>query len=125
MGRYKPTLKHAGSIRWQDGETRTAILTASTVIAADVPEGKGPTGRAIYELRNVVCADIAVDPIMLPWRDKAMSHGFRSSASFPIRSGSVVVGALTVYSGTPQFFSDKSYTCFRPWLKISRMPRMR
>jgi len=77
------------------------------IIAADVPEGKGPTGRAIYELRSVICSDIATDPMLLPWREKALSHGFRSSAAFPIRTGSVVVGALTVYADTAQFFSDE------------------
>ncbi|MBI5102111.1 MAG: GAF domain-containing protein [Nitrospirae bacterium] len=78
-----------------------------TIVAADVPEGRGPTARSIYELKSVVCADIEAEPMRLPWRDKALAHGFRSSAAFPIRAGSVVIGALSVYAGTPQFFSDK------------------
>jgi signal transduction histidine kinase len=82
-------------------------LDTIRVVADDAPDGKGPTGRAIYELRNVVCSDIANDPLMHPWRDKALSHGFRSSAAFPLRSASIVIGALTVYSDTPQFFVDE------------------
>jgi PAS domain S-box-containing protein len=77
------------------------------IYADDVPEGKGPTGRAIHEKRKVVCADIESDPDMLPWRGKARQHGFRSSAAFPLRSGTDVVGAITLYSGNPQFFTDE------------------
>ncbi|MHB8880289.1 MAG: PAS domain-containing protein [Thermodesulfovibrionales bacterium] len=82
-------------------------LNTIRIIAADLPEGRGPTGRAIYELRTVICSDISNDPVMLHWRDKALAHGFLSSAAIPLRTGSVVVGALSVYAGEPQFFSDE------------------
>ena len=44
---------------------------------------------------------------MQPWREKALAQGYRSSASFPITLGADVVGAFTMYSGTPQFFTDE------------------
>ena len=96
------TRKVHAAAQWGD---TGGYLSTIRIIAADVPEGKGPTGRAIYELKSVICGDIASDPAMLPWRDKALAHGFRSSSAFPIRADSVVVGALTVYSGAPHFFS--------------------
>lgn len=77
------------------------------IIAADQAEGKDPTGRAIYELKSVVCRDIEKDLIIFPWSASALSQGFRSSAAFPLRSGSVVVGALTVYSEKKQSFSNE------------------
>ncbi len=77
------------------------------IVAADLPEGKDPTGRAIYELKSVICKDTANDLMMSAWRDKALSQGFLSSAAFPVRSESVVVGALTVYSGKKQSFSNE------------------
>ena len=43
---------------------------------------------------------------MQPWREKALAQGYRSSASFPIIRGTDVVGAFTMYAGTPRFFTD-------------------
>jgi len=82
-------------------------LNYITIYAKDVPEGRGPTGRAIVEQRHVVSPDIAHDPIMLPWRDKALAHGFLSSSAFPLCSGATVIGALTAYAGTPRFFTQE------------------
>ncbi len=75
------------------------------IYAADVSEGRGPTGMAVFEGTYSICSDIEHDTRMLPWRDKALRHGFRSSAAFPLRAGSAVIGALTIYSDTPQFFT--------------------
>jgi PAS domain S-box-containing protein len=77
------------------------------VIAADVPEGKGPTGRAVFEGKYRICSDIAQDAIMFPWRDKALSHGYRTSAAFPLRSGKEVIGALTVYGDQPRSLANE------------------
>ncbi|MBF0505595.1 MAG: GAF domain-containing protein [Nitrospirae bacterium] len=82
-------------------------LNGVKVYAADVPEGKGPTGTACFEDKHSIAGDIENDPRMLPWRDRALRHGLRSSAAFPIHAGSSVIGALTVYSPEPQFFTDE------------------
>jgi PAS domain S-box-containing protein len=82
-------------------------LDTLRIVAADVPEGRGPTGMSVFNNRFFMCSDIENDPLMLPWRDKALAHGFRSSAAFPLRSGTEVTGALTVYSTTPQSFTFK------------------
>ncbi|MBI5846406.1 MAG: PAS domain S-box protein [Nitrospirae bacterium] len=82
-------------------------LDRITIIAMDVPEGRGPTGRAIVEGKVMVCPDIENDPTMQPWRESAMKAGFRSSAAFPLHAGSAVVGALTAYAETPHFFTDE------------------
>ena len=82
-------------------------LDTITIYAADVPEGRGPTGRAIREGKNMICSDIEYDPIILPWRDKALKQGFRSSAAIPFRQGGSVIGAFTIYADTPQFFTDE------------------
>ena len=90
----------------QYGDDR-GYLDTIRIVAADTPEGKGPTGRAVFEGRHFICADMEVDSRMLPWRDKARVHGFRSSAAFPLRVGGAVIGAFTIYSGSPQFFSTE------------------
>ncbi len=82
-------------------------LKSINVVAADVPEGKGPTGRAVFEGKYRICNDIESDPIMRPWRDKALSHGFRSSAAFPLRSGKEIIGAFSVYGEQARSFTDE------------------
>ncbi|MFA4904389.1 MAG: PAS domain S-box protein [Desulfobaccales bacterium] len=71
----------------------------------DVPEGRGPTGIAAREGRYDVCNDIATDPRMAPWREQALARGFQSSAAFPLKVGSEVVGVLSVYADRPGFFT--------------------
>jgi len=82
------------------------------VYAADVPEGKGPTGTAVSKCKYSISGDIENDPRMLPWRDKALQCGLRSSSAFPIYAGSSVIGALTVYSHEPQFFTGEEIQLF-------------
>lgn len=88
------------------GDT-SGYLDSITIYAADVPEGMGPTGRAIREGKNMICSDVEYDPIMLLWKDKALKQGFRSSAAIPLVLGDNVIGAFTIYAGTPQFFTDE------------------
>jgi PAS domain S-box-containing protein len=77
------------------------------VVADDVPEGRGPTGRAVVMGKYELSSDVEHDPIMLPWRDKALRHGFRTSAAFPLRSRGEVIGALTVYGDQPRSFLNE------------------
>ncbi|MGE5172579.1 MAG: PAS domain S-box protein [Betaproteobacteria bacterium] len=86
---------------------RGGYLQGITIIAANVPEGKGPTGRAVFEGKYRICSDIERDPMMRPWRDKALSHGFRTSAAFPLRRGTKAVGAFTVYGDRPRSFTNE------------------
>jgi signal transduction histidine kinase/CHASE3 domain sensor protein len=77
------------------------------IAAADAPEGRGPTGEALREHRYFVCADIATDPRLRPWRDDALARGYRSSAAFPIQFGDSVVGVFTLYAAEPGFFDHE------------------
>jgi len=78
------------------------------VSVADEPEGRGPTGAALREGRHFICNDIAGEPRMLPWREEALSRGYRSSAAFPVASQGRLVGALNVYAGEPGFFDPEN-----------------
>lgn len=69
------------------------------------PLGRDPTGTAIGDARQVVCNDIRTDPLMEPWRERALSRGFRSVAAFPLFAGGRVAGSLTLCSEEAQFFS--------------------
>ncbi len=77
------------------------------ISVSDDANGRGPTGNALRETRHFVCNDIAGDPRMLPWREGALTRGYRSSAAFPILVQGQVVGALTVYAAEGDFFQEE------------------
>jgi two-component system cell cycle sensor histidine kinase/response regulator CckA len=67
---------------------------------------RGPTSVALREGRIAFSQDIENDPTMNNARLVALAHGFRSAASIPIRQQGDVVGALTLYSAEPNFFTE-------------------
>jgi GAF domain-containing protein len=70
----------------------------------DSPTGQGPTGRAIKTGEPYVMRDIETAPEYRLWREQALQRGFRSSAALPLRCRGRVMGALCVYSETPDAF---------------------
>lgn len=79
-------------------------LTDLIIKYLDPVLGAGPTGIAVREGRCVVSRDIKNDPRMLPWKDKALRHGYLASASVPIRQNHQVIGAFSVYAAEPLAF---------------------
>jgi PAS domain S-box-containing protein len=73
----------------------------------DVPEGIGPTGNAIRLGKHFICNDIELDERMLPWRNEAINRGYRSSASFPLKVGTRIIGAFNIYAAESHFFDDE------------------
>ncbi|GEM_PF-5273686 len=67
----------------------------------------GPTLLALQHGQVVVCNDIATDPRMEPWRQRALALGYRSSAAFPLRIGGAVRGTFNLYAATSNFFDIK------------------
>ncbi|MGO9952084.1 MAG: PAS domain S-box protein [Dissulfurispiraceae bacterium] len=94
-------------VRQEESCGETSYLEGIRIIAADKPEGRGPTGRAITEGRHIINSDFEEDPNMLPWRERAHAHGIRSSSAFPLRTEGHVIGALTIYSDKPSYFADE------------------
>jgi two-component system, cell cycle sensor histidine kinase and response regulator CckA len=68
-------------------------------------ESCGPTGQAVLHEKSFVCADIAEEERMRPWRERALAHGLRSSAAVPLRLADGTRGALAIYSDERGFFS--------------------
>lgn len=83
-----------------EGET---YLDALRVTMCSGPEADGPTGTAFRTGTIAVVSDIAIDPRMTPWREKALAHGFRASAAFPFQRADQGGGTLNVYSAEPGF----------------------
>ncbi|OGR62733.1 MAG: hypothetical protein A2X31_06365 [Elusimicrobia bacterium GWB2_63_22] len=74
-------------------------------VGSDAPESKGPTGLAAATGAIQACSDIIEAPEMLPWREKALARGYRSSAAIPLEENGRLVAVLSAYSGQPGFFS--------------------
>jgi PAS domain S-box-containing protein len=97
----------AGSIRpvanagFEDG-----YLSEITISTEGDAKGAGPTGQAIRLGTYDICNDIAADPRMAPWQEEARIRGYRSSAAFPISLHGKVVGAISIYAGTVDFFTE-------------------
>ncbi len=90
----------------QDGAT-DYVTDLRITTAATVAEGRGPTGTAFRQGRTLLCNDIVNDPIMRPWRDRAVAHGMHSAIALPLRCEGECVGVLSVYSAEKNFFSPK------------------
>jgi PAS domain S-box-containing protein len=82
-------------------------LEELVISVEDIPEGQGPTGRAIRERQHIICQNIGTDSTMEPWREKAHARGYLSSAAFPLFIADQSVGALMVYAPAPDFFDEE------------------
>jgi len=72
----------------------------------DSVHGQGPTVNAIRMGRHIICNDITAYPNMAMWEEYALRKGYRSAAAFPIIIGKTTRGAITLYSGVSNFFTD-------------------
>jgi signal transduction histidine kinase/FixJ family two-component response regulator len=84
-----------------------SLLPELSVSLEDGPEAATSTGIAIWEGKYDICNDIAADPRMGPWQAMARDQGFQACAAFPLRVGTEIVGALTLYADRPGFFTDE------------------
>lgn len=97
---------HAGN---EDGY----LSKINSISVNDIPEGRGPTGTALREGKYVYCNDIANDPNMAPWREEALSRGYYSSISLPIRKFGEVIGAFTMYASVINYFNKDEIDLLR------------
>jgi len=89
------------------GDYEGSYIDGLVVSVKDVPEGRGPIGTVVRGGEHVICSDIENDPSMAPWRDKALRYGYRSSAAFPLRLGTNIIGVVAIYSSEPHFFNNE------------------
>lgn len=69
----------------------------------DTPEGTGAAGTCIRSGKTCVIRDTLTDPAFAPWRDMAVSVGFRSVGAFPLRIDGRMEGALLIYAAIDSF----------------------
>lgn len=91
-------------IAGDDNGYHSIIKTIST---KNIAEGKGPVGTAIREGKYVVCNDIEECSLMKPWREDALSRGYNSLLSSPIKRSGKVIGVFSFYASDKNFFDDE------------------
>ncbi len=100
---YESTLKPLTYAGFDDG-----YLNAIRQISiSDIPEGRGPTGKALREGKHFVCSDFENDPCVNIWKDEALKRGYHSSIALPIKLFGKVIGAYTLYASFPNFFDQE------------------
>jgi PAS domain S-box-containing protein len=73
---------------------------------ADTPRGQGPSGLAARTGKTHYFQDFATAPAAAPWREAALSLGYRSSIALPLfNSSGAVFGVFTLYSAEPNYFN--------------------
>jgi diguanylate cyclase (GGDEF)-like protein/PAS domain S-box-containing protein len=77
------------------------------IVNPELPQGRGPTARAILEERIIVNNDTSKNTDMAPWRTEALKRGYNASASLPIKKENKIIGTLTMYSDKVGFFDEK------------------
>ncbi len=70
----------------------------------DTPEGRGPAGLAVRDWRTVSVDDTATDDRFAPWRDAALTRGYRSLAAVPLGIDGRGSGVLVVYADATAAF---------------------
>ena len=76
----------------------------------DELRSNGPTGIAVKTGKHKISNNINNDESMLPWREKAIKYGYKSSASFPLSVFDKVIGAFNIYSDEYEFFQEDDIT---------------
>ncbi len=65
----------------------------------DTAKGLGPAGIVIRGGEIVYVQDFTTDPLMAPWRESALNHGYRSGIALPLKDKKKnVFGVLMIYS---------------------------
>ncbi|CAN5597500.1 hypothetical protein BH10BAC3_BH10BAC3_33320 [soil metagenome] len=89
------------------GNERNYLSTIKIAAADNVPEGRGPTGRALRDGKYIFCNNIETDPEMAPWKKEAINRGYLSSIALPIKKSGKVIGSFSLYAPVVNFFNKE------------------
>jgi PAS domain S-box-containing protein/putative nucleotidyltransferase with HDIG domain len=82
-------------------------LDIITVRWDDSEYGDGPTGEAIKTVKPFVRKCIETDLEPNPWRQEALSRGYKSSITLPLIHAGEVIGVLKSYAGVVDAFGKE------------------
>jgi PAS domain S-box-containing protein len=72
----------------------------------DPKTATGPAARCFHSGEHQFCNDIEHE-FYRPWKDYALQLGYRSLASFPLRSENQIVGVFNLYASELAFFDEE------------------
>ena len=78
-----------------------------------LPHGRGITGTAWRERTVQINNDFAHNPAMAAWAEQALSHGWHSSASFPVFRAGRIYAVFSLYNAWKNFFDDQVITILK------------
>jgi len=106
-------LLNAGTARLgflaQAGGT-AGFVESLNIDLGDGAAAAGPTCAALRRGAHAICNDLEGDLPGEPWRDAALSLGYRSSGVFPLTVRGRTVGVAGLYSGERGFFDAEELT---------------
>lgn len=73
---------------------------------AENEAGNLPIGRAIRTAKTQICHDILHENAYGPWKEALVSRGLITAIALPLIGGDKTFGALTIYSGRSDTFTD-------------------
>ncbi len=76
------------------------------VSATDSKYGRGPSGKAIRSGKYQYCNNIATDPDMEPWRERALARDYKSSIALPMELSDGSKFIYTLYMSEVDFFNE-------------------
>lgn len=94
------------AISWA-GREQGYLNIIKSISTLDLPEGRGPSGKAYREGHYYYSNDIATDPVMEPWRKEALIRGFHSSIALPIKVDKKVSFLFTLYTSKAYYFTQE------------------
>jgi diguanylate cyclase (GGDEF)-like protein/PAS domain S-box-containing protein len=86
---------------YKHGEDEGYIEKIRISTREDLPEGQGPTGRAIREDKIVINENTLTSEFMKPWRDELLKREIYSSIAIPLKKGGEPYGTINIYSTKP------------------------
>ncbi|MBZ5535889.1 MAG: PAS domain S-box protein [Acidobacteriia bacterium] len=90
--------------RVASGGDEQGYLESLDVTWGEDERGQGPTGKAIRSGEPVISRDLLSDPNFKPWREEIARRRFVTSIALPLMTGGTPLGALNIYSRTPDAF---------------------
>ena len=96
--RIIPTYKYGQGLDYLD-----SIIISTR---GDIPEGQ-VSGWVYRNKKHLIINDSATNPILLPWREQALAHGWKSIASFPVFLHDEIYAVFNLYHTDGNFFDDE------------------
>jgi putative nucleotidyltransferase with HDIG domain len=88
------------------GEHPEYVPTAN-ITWAEAARGQGPTGTAVRTGEVQVNENVAINPVMAPWRTAMLKYDLQASVALPLKNRSEVFGVLMLYAGEPNAFGPE------------------